>query len=165
MIEFVTGDIFNTSCEVIVNPVNCVGSLSSPLTSVMKNRFPGMYTSYRTACKNGDVVIGRTKFYIDRDVDTGKMRKILNMPITGKSGELTHVSYIEAGLISILGQIQMSNIKSIAFPFLGYNQGLSWKEVEQIFEKWHLDNPALDKVEIKVYLPQIRKPSPLDFGG
>ena len=159
MIEFVTGNILDTSCEVIVNPVNCVGFSSSSMATLMKHRFPGMIASYKESCKKEEVKIGHIKIYLDKDIETGKMRKLINIPITNKIKDPVCAQYIEAGLIAIAHHIKKANVKSIAFPFLGFEEGLSWNTVEDIFKKWNLENPHLDKVNIQVYLPIAKKAS------
>ena len=43
MIVFKNGNIFDSKCETLVNPINCVGVMGKGLALIFKNKFPKMY--------------------------------------------------------------------------------------------------------------------------
>ena len=53
MIEWKTGDIFNTSCKTIVNTVNCEGVMGKGIALECKKRYPFMFKVYQYACAYG----------------------------------------------------------------------------------------------------------------
>ena len=57
MIEYIQGkDIFESDCEVITNPVNCVGVMGGGLALAFKNKFPKMYLKYKEMCDNHEII-------------------------------------------------------------------------------------------------------------
>lgn len=73
-IEFRTGNIFESDCETIVNPINCVGVMGKGLALEFKKRYPRMYEDYVARCKASMVKIGEPYLYKDAD------KNILNFP-------------------------------------------------------------------------------------
>ena len=43
MIKKIKGNIFNTSCQVLVNTVNCIGVMGKGMALECKLRFPEMF--------------------------------------------------------------------------------------------------------------------------
>lgn len=50
MIEFKTGNIFDTKCDAIVCTVNCDGIMGKGLALACKERYPAMFKAYKKAC-------------------------------------------------------------------------------------------------------------------
>ena len=100
------GDLFTSSCQVIVNPVNCVGVMGAGLAKSFKHRYPDMFTAYQYHCGN--------------DLDN---------PWRDKS----RLCDIDAGMRKLVQSYKHKGIKSIAFPMLGCGLGgLSREDVQQI---------------------------------
>lgn len=59
MIKILNGDIFNSRCMAIVNPVNCVGVMGAGLAKEFKLRYPTNFEKYAYACSGGLFVIGK----------------------------------------------------------------------------------------------------------
>jgi len=53
------GDIFDSTAQVIVNPVNCKGHMGKGLALAFKQRYPHMYLSYQQECRVGILRIGQ----------------------------------------------------------------------------------------------------------
>ena len=51
MIQYVQGNILETTAKVIVNPVNTVGVMGKGLALHLKNKYPNMFNKYRYACE------------------------------------------------------------------------------------------------------------------
>lgn len=63
MIEYKTGDIFQTTCTTIVNTVNCEGVMGRGIALECKQRYPFMFKVYQYACKYSQVNRGHDKDY------------------------------------------------------------------------------------------------------
>ena len=50
MFKKIKGNIFNTSAQVLVNTVNCVGVMGRGIALECKLRFPEMYKNYQKFC-------------------------------------------------------------------------------------------------------------------
>lgn len=53
MIRYVQGNIFESSAQTIVNPVNCKGVMGAGLAKQFKERYPKMYQAYHIFCMTG----------------------------------------------------------------------------------------------------------------
>ena len=62
MIEYINGDIFDSECICLVNPVNCVGVMGAGLALQFRKRFPKNYHVYKIMCENYSIGIGRPMF-------------------------------------------------------------------------------------------------------
>ena len=51
MIKKIKGNIFNTSCQTLVNTVNCVGIMGKGIALECKLRFPDMFEKYKEFCE------------------------------------------------------------------------------------------------------------------
>lgn len=52
MIEIIkNGNIFNSKCDCLVNPVNCIGVMGKGLAKQFKDRYPAAYYLYLDLCK------------------------------------------------------------------------------------------------------------------
>ena len=49
MIEFKTGDIFESDAEALVNAVNCVGVMGRGIALQFKNKYPENFKAYQQA--------------------------------------------------------------------------------------------------------------------
>ena len=47
MIKKIKGNIFNTSCQTLVNTVNCIGVMGKGIALECKLRFPPMFEKYK----------------------------------------------------------------------------------------------------------------------
>ena len=50
MIKYVSGDLFKSETQTIVNTVNCVGAMGAGIALEFKNRYPNMFYSYKKIC-------------------------------------------------------------------------------------------------------------------
>lgn len=118
------GNIFDSKCETLVNPVNCAGVMGKGLALEFKKRYPGMYLWYKDACLHNQIRIGECliRYYADKS--------IMCFPTKYDWRDPSHIKWIEAGLNSFLKEYKNFGIKSIAFPMLGCGcGGLKKKDV------------------------------------
>lgn len=125
MIKYINnGNIFNSTCEFIINPVNCVGVMGKGLALQFKNLFPNNFLKYRQHCLNGNLTIGKLL------VTSENNKKIINFPTKQDWRNNSELEYIILGLQKLEIAIQKFNIKSIAFPKIGCGLGgLEWNVV------------------------------------
>jgi O-acetyl-ADP-ribose deacetylase (regulator of RNase III) len=50
MIKEVSGDIFESGADILVNAVNCVGVMGAGVAFEFKNRYPAYFDEYKRAC-------------------------------------------------------------------------------------------------------------------
>lgn len=113
------GDIFSSSCQTLVNPINCVGIMGKGLALEFKNRYPLMFDKYKDLCNNNLLSIG--KLWLYKDEESGK--NILNFPTKNDWKESSSYEYIELGLNKFTDTYISRGITSIAFPMLGCGCG------------------------------------------
>jgi O-acetyl-ADP-ribose deacetylase (regulator of RNase III) len=141
-------DIFESDCEVIANPINCVGIMGGGLALAFKNKFPKMYIKYKEMCANREIIPG--KVYL---VDGDEKHKVLLFPTKDHYKYMSRYKFITGGLRSLVRQYKDWGIKSIALPALGCGLGgLDWDDVKFAIED---ELKELSKeIRIDVYLPQ-----------
>lgn len=140
MIQYINGDIFKSDAQTIVNPVNIVGVMGKGLALEFKNRYPEMYSKYKSACDSGLLKIGKLMLWKGN-------KWILLFPTKTHWKCASHPDYIKAGLQKFVETYKDKCITSVAFPMLGCGcGGLSQSLVTNIMEE------CLSKVDIPVYI-------------
>lgn len=150
MIELTKGNILEADADGVVNTVNTVGHMGKGIALQFRRAFPKNYESYRQACDNGEVQVGRM-FIFDQQTLTNP-RYIINFPTKRHWKGKSRMEYIESGLEALLGDVQRLALKSVAVPPLGCGLGgLNWvdvrKRLESAFERhpevrWVVYEPA-----------------------
>jgi len=151
-IEQGIGSIFESGCEAIVIPVNCVATAGKGLALAMKRRCPPWFTDYKEQCAAGRVVVGHVRIAV-RPI----MPMVFNFPTKDHWRDPSEVAWIRDGLADLALRLKPSHrspesaIESIAIPALGCGEGgLSWDEVRPMIEATFRDSP----VRVVVYSPQ-----------
>src|SRR4051794_8075959 len=62
-VSVVTGDMFASGAQTLVNTVNTVGVMGKGVALEFKKRFPDMYEDYRQRCAAGAVRLGQPYLY------------------------------------------------------------------------------------------------------
>jgi O-acetyl-ADP-ribose deacetylase (regulator of RNase III) len=117
MIKIVTGNIFTTRCQTIVNTVNCVGVMGKGIAYEFRLRYPEMFTKYKSLCENQQFDIGMLWIYKSAD------KWVLNFPTKYHWKNPSKQEYIIQGLEKFVGSYAQKGIESIAFPLLGASNG------------------------------------------
>ena len=133
MIKYINnGNIFNSNCEFLINPVNCVGVMGKGLALQFKNIFPNNFLKYRQHCLEGNLSIGKLL------ITTENNKKIINFPTKENWKNPSKLEYIILGLEKLEIAIERFNIKSIAFPKIGSGLGgLDWSLVLEEIKNFH----------------------------
>ena len=146
MLELIEkGNIFNSSCEFLVNPVNCVGVMGKGLALEFKNKYPLNFEIYKKVCDNASFNIGNLLIV---PVDN---KFIVNFPTKKHWRNKSDLEFIKIGLEELKVAIKDFNIKSIALPKLGCGLGgLDWNEVFDLIKDFH--NSIGDNVLVQVFI-------------
>lgn len=136
------GSIFDTSADVIVIPVNCVGVMGKGLALEARNRFdPEIAQLYNFECSGGL-----------RPGDAKQLNGGYVYIVATKEHwrDPSRLSWVNTCLGNLVHQIDLHQLDSIAVPQLGCGcGGLDWAEVEPLIHK-HLG--GLDcNVEVWIY--------------
>ena len=71
------GNLFESTCDTIVNTVNCVGVMGKGIALEFKQRYPAMYREYIEKCNSGELRPGIPYVYKD-----GNVRVTLDMNVS-----------------------------------------------------------------------------------
>lgn len=149
MIKYLTGNLFDSNAEALVNTVNCVGVMGRGIALQFKKSYPDNFKAYELACKRNEVITGKMfVFELNRLVNP---KYIINFPTKRHWRGASRIEDIEAGLVDLVDEIVKRNISSIAIPPLGAGLGgLDWNEVKGKIE---IALCQLAGVDIEVYKP------------
>lgn len=122
-------NIFDSGCDALVNPVNCVGVMGAGLAAQFKERYPDAYSIYRRDCFNKLVRLG------EMHIVWTQGKHIIHFPTKYHWRDKSKLEDIEAGLEDLTNRLPESNITSIAVPALGCGLGgLKWGDVRPLIE-------------------------------
>tara|TARA_B100001250_G_C19609094_1_gene704100 strand:- start:205 stop:918 length:714 start_codon:yes stop_codon:yes gene_type:complete len=139
----INGNIFNTSCQVIVNTVNCLGVMGKGIAYEFKLRYPDMYEKYKEYCDKGVIQIGTLQHWSKSNPE------ILNFPTKNDWKRPSKIEYLEKGLEKLAETYQKRNISSIAFPYLGVGAG--GLDEQKVLELMKSKLSPLDNLEVEIY--------------
>lgn len=139
------GDIFTSSCDFLINPVNVVGVMGKGLALEFKKRFPRNFQVYQKCCKDGSFVVGKLLVVPENE------KAIINFPTKVHWKDNSEIDYIKLGLEKLKIAVQRYNIKSIAFPKVGCGLGnLDWNDVFPLIEAF--SNSIDQNILVEVYI-------------
>jgi O-acetyl-ADP-ribose deacetylase (regulator of RNase III)/uncharacterized protein YwgA len=156
MVKVVTGDIFESKAQTLVNTVNCVGVMGKGIALEFKRRFPDMYEDYVARCRRGQVRLGEP--YLFRRATPPW---VLNFPTKDDWRSLAKLSDIVRGLEYLNTHHREWGITSLAVPPLGCGQGqLEWRVVGPTLFRYI---KKLD-IAVELYAPYGTPAHQLEFG-
>jgi len=128
-----TGDILHSDVDAMVNTVNCVGILGRGIALQFRKAFPDYYRAYQEACKRNELHTGMVLTYkLNR---LTKPCYVISFPTKEHWKGKSKIEYIESGLRSLVAEVKLLGIQSIAVPPLGCGLGgLQWSVVRPIIE-------------------------------
>jgi O-acetyl-ADP-ribose deacetylase (regulator of RNase III) len=142
VIKVLTGNLFESKAQTVVNTVNCVGIMGKGIALEFKKRFPDMFKDYEERCKRKEVRLGRPYLYA-----TMLPPHVLNFPTKDHWSSASNLADIEKGLRYLLDHYKELGISSIAVPALGCGEGgLDWRLVGPVIYHY------LSKLDIDVEL-------------
>lgn len=124
--------------DVAINPVNCKGVCGAGLALAFKEYCPEQYESYRAACVEGRLTIGKLHlFYNEKDKTT-----IVNFVTKNHWVDQSDLGDIELGVQALVRFLAQYPLRTVALPMLGTGLGkLEQPAVYAIFEKYLSDLP------------------------
>ena len=132
MIEYRTGNMFESDADCLVNTVNCEGYMGKGIAYQFKMRFPENNKQYVKECRSGILKPG-TLFVFKEEGKT-----IINFPTKEKWREKSKEEYIVSGMKELVRLLPGLGVKTIAIPPLGCgNDGLNWDRVKKIIIGFH----------------------------
>lgn len=124
-VRVLTGDMFESKCQTLVNTVNCVGVMGKGVALGFRERFSNMYEDYVARCRRGEVNLGRP--YLFKSL---VWPWILNFPTKQHWRSVSRIADIVAGFDYLEEHLADWGISSLAVPPLGCGQGgLEWSVV------------------------------------
>jgi len=117
MIMYVTGNLFESPAQVLVNTVNTVGVMGKGVAYEFKRLFPEMFAQYRDLCESGQFGIGQLWLYKTDN------KWVLNFPTKKHWRNPSRIEYITDGLDTFVRRYSEMGVHSIAFPPLGCGHG------------------------------------------
>lgn len=113
MLTSVTGSLFDSSAQTLVNAVNTVGVMGKGIAAEFKARFPAMFTEYAAACRTGTLMVGTHQLH------RGAEKWVLNFPTSQHWRSPSRLEWVDAGLAEFAATSAALGITSAAFPMLG----------------------------------------------
>ena len=149
MIKYTQGNLLEAEAEAVVNTVNTVGVMGKGIALMFKERYPANYKAYKSACKAGEIEVG--KLFVTPSQELDGPHWIVNFPTKQDWRNPTKPEWVHEGLKALHDFIIENRIKSIAIPPLGCgNGGLNWPTVRGWIET-SLGN--LSEVQVIVFEP------------
>jgi len=131
MLEFVSGDIFESQADAFVCTVNTVGVMGKGIALEFKHRFPGLFQCYAEQCHYNNIKVGSVHVW-----PTGRLqpRFVINFPTKQHWRNPSRLEWIKWGLDDLAEKLLHHEISSVAVPALGCNLGgLMWTSVVPLF--------------------------------
>lgn len=139
MILYVTGNLFQSPAQVLVNTVNTVGTMGKGVAYEFKRLFPDMFAQYRELCERGQFKVGMLWLYKSPN------KWVLNFPTKEDWRKPSRIEYITAGLKKFVHTYTDLGIHSVAFPPIGCGNGqLDFKTQVQPLMEQFLRNLPID---------------------
>ena len=139
MITYVTGNLFQSPAQVLVNTVNIVGVMGKGVALEFKKIYPDMFKEYQAICERGEFDIGTLWLYKSPN------KWVLNFPTKVHWRHPSKVEYVVAGLEKFVKTYSELGIHSIAFPPLGSGNGeLDFKSQVQPIMQEYLSNLPIE---------------------
>lgn len=149
MIEIRRGNLLESDAEAYVNTVNCVGVMGKGIALQFKQAFPDNFRQYENACKEKQIIPGKVFLH-----ETGRLmlpKFIINFPTKRHWKGKSRIEDIEAGLTSLIAEVENLGLQSVAVPPLGCgNGGLAWDQVRPLIESAFGNLPS---VKVLLYEP------------
>lgn len=122
------GDIFESTLQTLVCPVNTVGALGKGMAKQFKEHYPGLDGPYRRACFTK--VFARDGFFV---WDAGKDDKVLCLPTKMHWRDPSRLAWVDQALMAVARDWEKHGLHSMAIPAVGCGEGgLSWDNVRPL---------------------------------
>jgi O-acetyl-ADP-ribose deacetylase (regulator of RNase III) len=149
IIEVTTGDLFTSSADALINPVNTEGAMGAGLALKFRAAYPEMFGEYLEVCKRRMLEVGTLHWWHTGGTEP---RFVVNFPTKKLWREPSRLEWIDRGLQTLRAQVEARNVESLAIPALGCGLGgLPWDKVR---DKIFLRLRPLIGVDVFLYPPR-----------
>ena len=125
-----SGDILESKCEVLVNPVNCMGVSGAGLAMKFRGKFPSAIEQYRKHCKENKVMPGSVLWF--RPCERPWIW-IACFATKNHWKDKSRLCDIEHGVRALSWDVVFRGVRSVAIPALGCGLGgLQWDDVKPV---------------------------------
>ena len=143
-------DVFREApfVDVMVNPVNCVGTMGAGLALEFSQRHPGMIPEYRKLCNNGTMAPGYIQIYKEEKCNY----TVVNLPTKVDYRDDSDPELIRKGLMALRHWLMDKSRKkyTVTMPMLGCGLGnLEYDTVIPIFKECLSDLPNVISVTMR----------------
>lgn len=146
MIEYRTGNMFQSEADCLINTVNCEGYMGKGIAYQFKTRFPENNKAYIKECKAGRLKPGVLLAFQEEG------KTIINFPTKDKWRDKSKAEYIVAGMKELVRVLPTLPVYTVAIPPLGCgNGGLYWPDVKYIITEALAALP--DRYRFVIYEP------------
>ena len=134
------GNIFDSEASAIGHGVNTYGVMGAGIAKQVRERFPYVYSVYRSSCDSGNFLPGMT--IPVQDPETGVW--ILNLASQERPGADARLEWLEEALSETLRQISNMGWTSLALPQIGAGiGGLEWDDVRAMIVELSGEYPEI----------------------
>lgn len=155
------GDIFESGCEALVNPVNVEPGWMGALAGVFARRFPGLEDAHVADCAAGRAAMGSVTVFEPPPGRVPGVRLVINFPTVRFLGGPADPATMGPTLDRLAACVVERGIGSIAVPALGCGVGgLDWDAVLDDLLGWADTLPVATRV--RLYAP---RPDSRSLGG
>lgn len=138
----VSGSIFNSRADALVNTVNCVGVMGKGIALEFRRRFPIMFMEYERVCMNGMLKPGQILPY------RREKPWVLNLAIKNHWRQPSKIEWVRSCLQKFVINYEKMEINSVAFPWMGaMNGGIPIEDIKKITRDYLSNLP----IDIEVY--------------
>ena len=137
----ISGNIFNSKADALVNTVNCVGVMGKGIALEFRRRYPKMFEEYKDICQKNQLKPGQILPYIKQTP------WVLNFAIKKHWKFPSKIEWIESCLDKFVKNYQAMGIKSVALPWMGaMNGGIHLEQIKAITRKYlsHLPDISVE---------------------
>lgn len=137
LIKIIKDNIFNSTAQALVNPVNTNGVMSKGLAREFRDKYPLNFKNYAEKCLKYRLHAGDILTFEENG------RSIVNFATKDNWKNPSKIEWIHKGLLSVMDFIVLKEIQSIAIPKIGCGLGgLDWLTVKQmiIYSMEHIKN-------------------------
>ena len=143
IVERPGADLFDLDADALVNPVNSVGVSGKGLAKEFKDRWPEIYSVYRTICLSGLLDLGQ--LFVAENHFGGPW--VVHFPTKRHWRESSPLWAIESGLAELRKQIENRAWETVGLPAIGCGYGgLAWSDVRTLIYN------VLDGMETTIWL-------------
>lgn len=145
------GNMLDSSCQAIVNTVNCLGVMGKGVALQVKRRFPVASREYIRVAKEGHLKPGDV--LATRTLALDGCEWVFHFATKGDWRKPSQLEWIRSGLARMVDLIRELDIQSIAIPPVGCgNGGLDWELVRPMVIQ---AMSALPDVRVELYEPAV----------